>query len=125
MQVEHIAELIEQRERALLQTNWKTNPELIDEFLAKDFEEISSNGQITARQEVVNWLLHKNNDVQWSLINFRIRVLADDIVLASYSAQQRQDSQTTRKGSIRTSIWQYQDDQWKMVFHQATQLTAS
>jgi len=119
----HIAELIEKRERALLQTDWNVNPNLIDEFLAMDFEEINSNGQITTRQDAVNWLLHKNNKVQWTLMNFRIKVLTDEIVLASYSIQQPTNPHMMRKGSIRTSIWQIQGGHWKMIFHQATQLT--
>ena len=123
MRTEDIAGLIEQRERALMQTDWNANPELIDEFLAMDFEEINSNGQITARQDAVNWLLHKNNDVQWTLMNFRIKVLADEIVLARYSTQSSVKLHNVRKGSMRTSIWQFQNGQWKMIFHQATQLT--
>lgn len=117
-----IAGLIEQREQALLQTDWNTYPDSIDEFLAVEFEEINSNGKVTARQDVVNWLLHKDNTVQWTFKDFRVRVLTDEIVLAIYSARSSANLDGNFKDSIRTSIWHYQDGQWKMVFHQATQL---
>ncbi|MBL8497819.1 DUF4440 domain-containing protein [Nitrosomonas sp. JL21] len=119
----HIAELIEQRERALLQTDWNANPKLIDEFLAVEFEEISGNGQITTRQDVVSWLMHKKNDAEWSLMNFRIKMLTDEIVLANYSIRSSVKPGNACKGSMRTSIWQLQQGQWKMIFHQAIQFT--
>lgn len=115
-----LTEHIRQRELTLLQTDLTANPALIDELLAIDFEEISSGGEVNSRSDVVNWLLSKDQHIRWALTDFRIRVLADDWVLAHYTAQKRDDPNITSKGSIRTSIWQHQGDRWKMVFHQAS-----
>lgn len=120
MELQSIAEHIKQRELELLQTDWRANPSLIDDWLSDGFEEIGSNGQISTRNDVVNWLLNKDNAIQWSLTDFRIKALADGLVMAVYIAKKRNAPNNTSKGSIRTSIWQRQGNNWKMVFHQAT-----
>ena len=121
MELQGIAEHIKQRELELLQTDWRANPALIDDWLSADFEEIGSDGQVSQRVDVVNWLLNKDNATQWSLADFRIKALTDGWIMAIYSVKKINDPSSTSKGSIRTSIWQYQGNHWKMVFHQATQ----
>lgn len=121
MELQGIAEHIKQRELELLQTDWRANPALIDDWLSADFEEIGSDGQVSQRVDVVNWLLNKDNATQWSLTDFRIKALTDDWIMAIYSVKKSNDPSSIRKGSIRTSIWQHQGNHWKMVFHQATQ----
>lgn len=120
MELANLAAHIQQLELKLLQADLAANPLLIDELLAADFEEISSSGEVNSRSDVVNWLLSKDQHIQWALTDFRIRVLADDWVLAHYTAQKRDEPNVTSKGSIRTSIWQHQGNHWKMVFHQAS-----
>lgn len=115
-----LTEHIRQRELALLQTDLAANPAFIDELLSGNFEEISSSGEVNSRNDVVNWLLRRDHSIQWILTDFRIKVLADDWVLAHYIAQKRDDPNVTGKRSIRTSIWQHQGNHWKMVFHQAS-----
>lgn len=121
MELQSIAEHIKQRELELLQTDWRANPALIDDWLSADFEEIGSDGQVSQRIDVVNWLLNKDNAIQWSLTDFRIKVLTDGWIMAIYSVKKINGPSSISKGSIRTSIWQYQGNHWKMVFHQATQ----
>ncbi|MBL0009921.1 MAG: DUF4440 domain-containing protein [Nitrosomonas sp.] len=121
MELQAIAEHIKQRELELLQTDWKANPALVDDLLSADFEEINSNGQVSTRSDVINWLLNKDNAIQWLLIDFRIKALTDGLVMAVYFAKKLNDPNSANKDSIRTSIWQRQGNNWKMVFHQATQ----
>ena len=120
MELQGIAGHIKQRELELLQTDWRANPALIDDWLSADFEEIGSDGQVSRRVDVVNWLLNKDNATQWSLTDFRIKALTDGWIMAIYTVKKSNDPSSTRKGSIRTSIWQHQGNHWKMVFHQAT-----
>lgn len=122
MELENIADHIRQLEIKLLQTDLTVNPALIDELLSEDFEEISSSGQTNSRNDVINWLLNKDNAIQWSWVDFRVKALSEDVVLATYTVQKRSDSHNMSKGSIRTSIWQRQRDHWKMVFHQASKI---
>ena len=125
MELKSLAEHIKRLELKLLTTDLKVDPALIDELLSDDFEEISSSGQINSRDDVVNWLLYKDNHIQWTLTNFRIKALTDDLVMAIYVARKLNDPNSISKGSVRTSIWKHQGDHWKMLFHQASKINNS
>lgn len=122
--METIAAQIKQLELKLLHTDMQANPTVIDELLDSTFEEIDNNGQINTRQQVVSWLLSKDNAQQWSLQDFRIKRLSNNTVIAIYRAIKHEQATKTlnpvNPGSIRSSIWQRYGNQWKMVFHQAT-----
>ena len=128
--MEPLAAQIMQLELMLLHTDMRANPTVIDELLDSGFEEIGSDGQTHSRQRVVAWLLNKDNAQQWSLADFRIKSLSNDMVIAIYRAVRHDPAQATGKndneqkayrGSIRSSVWQRHGDHWKMIFHQATQ----
>jgi|CXWL01.1.fsa_nt_gi hypothetical protein len=122
LQLESITEHIKQLELKLLQIDLKADPSLIDDLLSDEFEEISSNGQVNSRNDVVHWLFNKDDNIQWSLIDFRIKVLTDGLVMAIYTTQKLNDSNSPSKGSMRVSIWKRQGDNWKMIFHQASKI---
>lgn len=125
MELRSITAHIKRLELKLLTTDWQADPALINELLSGDFEEISSNGQIGTRDDIINWLLNKDNCIQWSLVDFRIKVLADDLVLAIYVARKLNDTNNVSSGSVRTSVWKYQGGHWKMLFHQASKINNS
>jgi hypothetical protein len=50
-------------------------------------------------------------------------LLTDECVLAIYNACKEKDSSQHHIGSIRTSLWQIQNNQWKMIFHQASKIS--
>ena len=122
MELELITEHIKQLELKLLQTDLRANPALINDLISGDFEEISGNGQMNSRNDVINWLLQKDNNIQWALTNFRIKVLTDEVILVIYIAKKLNDPNSTSKGSIRFSLWKQQDQNWKMIFHQASKI---
>ena len=115
-----LANQIQELEEKLLHENMQENPLLLDEILAETFVEIGYSGNITSRQEVVDWLLNKPINDRWLLSNFCINILSSDIVLAVYQAQKIGDSERISKASTRSSIWKRQANQWKMMFHQAS-----
>jgi len=115
-----LAELIQQQELKLLQTDLSAYPELIDELLAQDFEEIDHQGITRFRNDVINWLTRKDPGIHWAFKDFRIKVVSGDVVLAIYSLQKTDQPNAESGGSTRTSLWRYRNDQWKMVFHQAS-----
>lgn len=123
MEVNALTGIIQRLELDLLQSDLTGHPGLIDELLAQNFEEIDNQGQLHSRSDVIEWLKRKDPELHWAFRDFRVKVLADDCVLAIYSLQKPQQSSVP--GSIRTSLWQRQDNQWKMVFHQATRITGT
>ena len=125
--MDELADQIRQLELKLLHADWRADPTAIDELLGDTFEEIGNNGQINARQDVVDWLLNKDPHQVWALQDFRIKQLSDDTVVAIYRAvkvnQMEENKKRSTQSSIRSSIWQRFGDHWKMVFHQATKST--
>ncbi|MDH5479725.1 MAG: DUF4440 domain-containing protein [Nitrosomonas sp.] len=118
-----IAEQMEQLELLLLHTDMQANPTFLDGLLSHEFEEIGSSGCVTSRQEVVDWLLHKNPNDRWSIENFRVKELSKDLILAIYHAHQIVGHNHQSKVSIRSSIWKLDEDNWKLVFHHASKLS--
>lgn len=128
MESSALADAIQRLELSLLQSDLNTHPELIDQLLAANFEEIDNRGQLQCRDDVVGWLMRKDPQLRWAFTNFRIKVLTEDLALAIYSIQNpaQPDTQLTQApGSIRTSLWQRQGNDWKMIFHQATKITGA
>ncbi len=122
--MEQLATLIKQLELKLLHTDMRVNPSVADALLSEEFEEIGNDGRVQSRQAVIEWLLHKDAQQRWSLEDFRIKMLSNDVVMAIYRAVKMNASLETylkpSKASLRSSIWRRHGDSWKMVFHQAS-----
>lgn len=120
---DEITDQIRQLELKLLHSDIKVMSSLLEALLAKEFEEIGSNGTISRRQDVVDWLLNKNPQDRWLLTDFRVRELSTDLVLAIYHAEKVVGKKNmVSKGSIRSSIWRHNTQGWQMVFHQASKI---
>ena len=114
--------LIKELEESLLHTDVRTNPDILNKLLAEDFEEIGVTGKVTSREEVIDWLVNKEQNVRWSLNNFRVKQITPDMVVAIYEAKKETLQPHQSKASMRSSIWKLFGDQWKMVFHQGTRI---
>lgn len=86
MKLQEISLYIQNLELELLHHDWTEDPQSIDELLSADFEEIDANGTVHSRHDVVQWLMQKDKMQRWSLLNFRIKLLTDECVLAIYNA---------------------------------------
>lgn len=120
MESNALTELIQQLELSLLQSDLTAHPGLIDELLAEDFEEIDHQGITRSRSDVIDWLTRKDPGIHWAFKDFRIKAVSGDVVLAIYSLQKPDQPDAGSGGSTRTSLWRYRNNQWKMVFHQAS-----
>ena len=113
---------IKSLEDKLLHSDIRRDSQLLNDLLGENFEEVGSNGQISSREEVIDWLVAKEKDAKWLLTRFRIRELAPDLILANYLAKKINDDKTSSGGSIRSSLWQLSEGKWKMIFHQGTKV---
>ena len=118
----NIEALIKGLEEKLLRTDVRKNPDILDELLSEDFEEIGSIGRTSSRAEVVNWLVTKEKDIEWTVNEFRIRELSPDLVLAIYRADKKNKTNIQSAGSIRSSLWKKNGNRWQMIFHQGTKI---
>ncbi|PKH06206.1 DUF4440 domain-containing protein [Moritella sp. Urea-trap-13] len=117
------AQLIEQfkqREETLLHSDFSKYPEQLDNFLHSELFEISPIGSYTSRNEIVTWLLAKSPTQRWQLSEFKVVELAADTILVCYQANSINAGIVKAAGSLRSSIWRYHNQQWRLQFHQAT-----
>lgn len=110
-------------EERLLHSDYQEQPEILDQLLDDEFEEIASSGVLVSREDVVHWLLHKEKYARWRLDDFTTRLLANGLVLTVYHARQIHIEDKGRAGSHRSSIWKKSNGHWKMIFHQATKVS--
>ncbi|HLX25298.1 MAG TPA: DUF4440 domain-containing protein [Usitatibacter sp.] len=86
----------------------------LEENLAEDFVEFGASGAILDRNAVVAAQLAEP-PTAWSIADFKVRLLADDVALVTYVA-----AMSGRGSSLRCSIWKRGDGRWRMAFHQGT-----
>ena len=117
-----IEQQIKVLEEKLLHTDARSNPQILNELLAEEFEEIGASGNIISKEEVIDWLVNKEHNICWSLENFRTRQIADNIILATYQATKENVNPSKSRTSMRSSIWKHDGHSWKIVFHQGTRI---
>lgn len=111
--------LIQQLEEELLQPGVRHNQDRVAELLADEFREINSVGISLNKRQVLDSLTDEPA-TQRSISDFKVLELVPDVVLATYTLA-RGASQIR---SQRSSIWQFKEGRWQMLFHQGTRIVA-
>ena len=91
----------------------------LDNLLADDFLEFGSSGNSydkKAQLEACVKYTKNRNSMPFTVTEFTIKLLASDVVLATYRTLRNKDSKLV----LRSSIWRLGNGTWKMVFHQGT-----
>ncbi len=115
-QLEYLIRALEER---LLQSHTRQDAEALEQLLAEGFIEFGARGVVWNRSEVIQGLLEQAF-VQRTLEDFRVRLLAEDVVLATYVCATPGADGTVR--SLRSSVWRRQQGAWRMEFHQGTRI---
>ncbi len=112
---------IKKLEEDLLTQAVRTDPQKLGSFLADDFLELGTSGNIWTKQMVIEAL--KNESYTETFVKeFRLTLLADNIALVTYCAHRRQNENDTGADSLHCSIWKKFNKNWKIIFHQGTPL---
>jgi hypothetical protein len=94
----------------------RSSREDFEELLVEDFVEFGSNGKILDRDDVI-----AGYSVQapraWSIADFRVTDLSENVALVTYIA-----TQSGSGSSLRSSVWKRSGKRWRMVFHQGTRM---
>lgn len=116
-----ISEHILKVENDLLKKEVRKSVERINEILSDDFVEFTSSGhEYHYKKGEVFQKENDNTQLLWEIIDFNIKQLSDNCVLAMYKVIKHDEIDEKKKYSLRSSIWKYSDKQWKMIFHQGT-----
>ncbi|MDE5416134.1 nuclear transport factor 2 family protein [Alkalihalobacterium chitinilyticum] len=89
------------------------------EHLADDFFEYGSSGNIfdkNAQLDVAREDPTVTNSITYTVADFSIKLLASDVVLATYRSLRHNDNKLV----LRSSIWKNTQGKWQMIFHQGT-----
>ncbi len=115
-------DLILSLEKRLFDRAIRGDVDELSQLLAQDFVEIGARGASWDRAEVLA-CLPQQEFVQRVLSDFKLTVLADGVVLASYICEVPGEEGPVR--SLRSSIWKQIEGRWQMVFHQGTKMATA
>ncbi|HXF79509.1 MAG TPA: DUF4440 domain-containing protein [Usitatibacter sp.] len=87
-----------------------------EELLAEEFVEFGSSGRVLDRASVVAAAATEKPSA-WSIADFKVTSLSEDVALATYIA-----TRGTGGSTLRCSIWKRIDGRWRMAFHQGTKI---
>jgi len=91
-----------------------------ENLLADDFCEFGSSGRIFDKEiELKSLTEHGYDETQFNIVDFEVIELTDCLVQARYKAEHKQ----TGKKSLRSSLWRFENNQWRLLFHQGTLTT--
>lgn len=100
----------------------------LEGVLRADFSEMDARGRATSRADVIQWLLIHDENTGWTLQDFTLQRVSEDVVISHYRA-----SKTTAQGNsdtLHTGVWHRDSGAdesqaenhtpWQLVFHQGT-----
>lgn len=108
---EALSQSILELELSLLRPEVRQSAQCVEELLSADFMEFTSSGKNYRYQRGDIFNSPANGEIK----DFSIQRLSEDCVLATYRFV-RDDGTAT----LRSSVWQRSDRQWKIIFHQGT-----
>ena len=120
MDIQLLRRLIYGLENSLLQPEIRQSAVELAKIMADEFFEFCSSGSIYMLK---NDGLHGMRDLtryKCEIKDFEVKLLATDLVLATYKLIKHHETDEAQKYSLRSSIWKSLDGQWKIVFHQGT-----
>lgn len=119
--MDSVKQHILQLEGALLKSEVRKSAQMIEDILADDFIEFCSDGnEYHYKNGDVFQDKDDNKELFWQIIDFEIKDLSDDCILAMYKLIKQDELNENKKYSLRSTIWKCIDGKWKMLFHQGT-----
>ncbi|MEH1897243.1 MAG: DUF4440 domain-containing protein [Nostoc sp.] len=122
MKADYLEEsLLRELEERLLQADVRKSAKDVMDLLADEFIEFGSSGRVFNKQQIIDSL--QNEPIapvtQRSITEFKTLVLATGVILVTYHIV-RYLSGEQPVNSLRSSIWKFNNDGWKIIFHQGT-----
>ncbi len=107
---------INKLEEKLLSNEVRNSEKELNQLLADDFLEYGKSGNIYTKKNTIEALLQEESKIEITLFNFRVKLLAENIILALYETKT-----SNNKVVLRSSIWKKNITLgWQIIFHQGT-----
>lgn len=114
-----VIDLIIQQEKQLLDKSAPVN--LLVDLIDDEFFEIGSRSMIHDKAEVKRWLTSGEASL-YQGSSFKAHPLSEDIILITYLSFTKDPSTGKTKQAMRSSLWRFREEKWRIVFHQGTSL---
>lgn len=108
-------------EEKLLHPDIRKSVKDLNNIIADAFIELGCSGCTYNKQQIIE-VLPTLAIVKMTIMDFEAKLISKDVVLTIYRIAKH--SNEIIEYSLRSSIWILQDDEWRIVFHQGTPLTA-
>lgn len=110
---------IKNLEIKILKGEYRKDEKQLNELLSDDFVEFGGKGIEYNKQEIIQALLNENN-IEWDFRDMKPKNITDNVVMINYIAIKKENDSITE--SLRTSIWKKFGSNYKMIFHQGTNI---
>ncbi|GGP21053.1 nuclear transport factor 2 family protein [Silvimonas iriomotensis] len=121
---EQLAGHLLQLEQQLHQQHIRADATALGRLLADDYFEQGINGTLWHKTAVIAALADEQFS-QRRISRFALTRLAPDTALVTYAAERLPTPRRPGASSLRSSIWQWRDERWQMIFHQGTPLSST
>jgi len=108
-------------EEQLLRPDVRRSADQVDALLANEFVEFGSSGRIYDKRQIIESLQQEAADGPSAVLkDFCARELAPEVTLVTYRTVRTAADHSIEISTLRSSIWKWDGDRWRMVFHQGT-----
>ena len=87
----------------------------ISKLLTDDFFEFGSSGKIWSREDILSHLPTEDGQTKIESYDYKATALSDSTILVTYISK-RILGETVQAEFLRSSIWQLENNEWKMKF---------
>jgi hypothetical protein len=111
-------------EEKLLLQKIRSSREELEKLISPDFIEYGSSGKVYNYLGTIAYLLANSvGTFNYTFVNFKIRRLSDNIILALYILEIEKNNKINVTN--RSSLWRREGEaaSWKIIFHQGTRVT--
>ncbi|MDB6083608.1 MAG: hypothetical protein JWN43_1489 [Gammaproteobacteria bacterium] len=106
-------------EERLLDRAVRNDPEQVAKLLADDFVEFGSSGRIFDKAKTID-VIGDEYPVTRVVTAFDVVLLSPEVALVTYHIRRSGPSSSEVFCSLRSSVWQWSPQGWRMRFHQGT-----
>ncbi|MGY0216330.1 nuclear transport factor 2 family protein [Endozoicomonadaceae bacterium StTr2] len=118
--MQHIMSAIIELETSLFAPETRASPDKLNKLIANNFTEIGASGIKFDKKHVLK-RLPSEDAPKITAIDFELRILAPKCVQLLYRAVMVKAGESEPNFSLRSSIWELNNNYWQMSYHQGTQ----
>ena len=120
MSTDDLLELLRELEVSMHQPEVCSDPVRLDGLLHESFFEVGRSGRSFTRSEILEDLMSEQRPAAvWSQ-DFVVESISEDIALLRYKTAHIESDGMMSRYTLRTSMWQHVQGEWKIRFHQGT-----